>query len=336
MIDRRELHWAQLAHLAPSSARPFVAGGGELPRQRPSAIDEGLWKRAAERARRASWVGQHRIWLRRCGGPGYPRRLLELDRPPLFLFGRGRDGLLGGPLLAVVGTRRCSADGRWAARSLARAASTAGVPVVSGLALGIDGAAHQGALEGAGSTVAVLAGGVLHPSPRSHVGLARRIAESGLLLSEAPPESSEMQPWRFVQRNRVIAALATAVLVVEAGPKSGALITAARAEKLGRPLWAVPGSLRYRATRGSNALLKAGASLVASEGDLLQLLGCSADAAGQHADPLVQALAAGAERPAELAVELGIDERSARRRLLQLELRGCVCRLPGDRYQAVG
>jgi DNA processing protein len=174
--------------------------------------------------------------------PGYPPLLAELHDPPEQLFVRGDLAALGGPGVAVVGARSCSAYGAQVARSLGRDLAASGVTVVSGLARGIDGEAHRGALEAGGLTVAVLGCGIDRDYPRSHSDLARRIVAAGAVVAEYPP-GVEPAPWRFPARNRIIAGLSLATVVVEARERSGALITADFALELGRDVFAVPGEI---------------------------------------------------------------------------------------------
>lgn len=203
------------------------------------------------------------------GLPGYPGSLLHLTDPPPVVFVQGRTDLLEGERVAVVGARRATGAGRRFARELGRTLALNGVPVVSGLALGIDAAAHRGALEGPGSTIAVLASGLDRVHPRSHRGLQERIREEGLLVSEFPPGEAA-RPYHFPRRNRILAALALDVVVVEAGTRSGALITVEHALDLGREVWAVPGSVEYDQARGVNALIREGAHVLTTPEDLVR------------------------------------------------------------------
>jgi len=203
----------------------------------------------------------------------YPARLAELHDPPERLFVRGAAlDLLVGPAVAVVGSRSCSPYGAQVARTLARELAGAGVSVVSGLARGVDGEAHRGALEAGGPTVAVLGCGIDRDYPRANASLARRIVESGLVVSEYPP-GVEPAPWRFPARNRIIAALSDATVVVEARERSGALITADFALELGRDVFAVPGEITAGLSAGTNELLRQGAAPLLSAGDVLDALG---------------------------------------------------------------
>ena len=203
---------------------------------------------------------------------GYPPLLAAIHDPPPRLYVRG-DGaleLLCRPAVAVVGARSCSSYGRSVARSLARELAGVGVVVVSGMARGIDGEAHRGALESGGSTVAVLGCGIDRDYPAAHAELARRIGERGLLVSEYEP-GIEPAPWRFPARNRIIAGLCAATVVVEARERSGALITADFALEEGREVLAVPGEITSSLSAGTNALLRIGAAPVTGAADILEL-----------------------------------------------------------------
>jgi DNA processing protein len=203
---------------------------------------------------------------------GYPSLLAQLHDPPRELYVRGRAELLGEPAVAVVGARSCSAYGAQVARMLGRELASAGLVVVSGLARGIDSEAHRGVLEAGGATVAVLGCGIDRDYPRAHAGLAERIRASGALLSEYPP-GTEPAPWRFPARNRIIAGLCLATVVVEARERSGALITADFALELGRDVFAVPGEITAALSAGTNDLLRQGAAPLLSALDVLHALG---------------------------------------------------------------
>ncbi len=201
----------------------------------------------------------------------YPGRLRHLTDPPPLLFYRGNPGLLPTPAVTVVGSRRSTPYGRRVAETLAAALSRRGVVVVSGLALGIDGAAHRGALEAGGDTIAVLGSGVDLIQPSSHRALGQRVAREGLLLSEFLP-GEPAQAHHFPRRNRILAALGAAVVVVEAGGRSGAFITVEHALDLGRDVYAVPGPVDSRQSAGCNRLLQQGAYVVTSVRDFAQEL----------------------------------------------------------------
>ena len=205
----------------------------------------------------------------------YPAELLDLAHPPRELHVIGRTSALSKPRVAIVGTRSSTAYGERIARTLTRALVRGGVSVVSGMARGIDAAAHRTALEEGGNTVAVLGTGVDVPYPVGHRLLHRAIAEHGIVVSENPP-GARAGPGSFPRRNRIIAALAPVTIVIEAGFRSGALNTAAQALELGRVVAAVPGPIDSDQSRGSNQLLRDGAVLIAAPEDALALLGVSA------------------------------------------------------------
>jgi DNA processing protein len=204
----------------------------------------------------------------------YPGALRDLAGPPPVVWALGGERLgqlLDPPAVAIVGARRATSYGIEVARGLGRGLASAGVCVVSGMALGIDSAAHAGALESSGRTVAVMAGGADVPYPRSKRGLHAELGERGAVLAEMPPGSSPRR-WAFPARNRIIAALASLTLVVEAGERSGALITARAARELGRDVAAVPGPITSPPSAGPNALLRDGAHLVDGPQSVLDLL----------------------------------------------------------------
>ncbi len=209
------------------------------------------------------------------GSDDYPSELLDLSSPPSELFAIGLKSALTGPRVSIVGTRRSTAYGERTARTLTRALVRAGVSIISGMARGIDGAAHRAAIEEGGKTVAVLGTGIDVPYPVGHRQLHRSIAEHGLVLSENAPGATAHRG-AFPKRNRIIAALAPVTIVVEAGFKSGALNTASQALDLGRVVAAVPGPIDSEQSQGSNQLLRDGAIMIASVDDALALLGVSA------------------------------------------------------------
>ena len=206
--------------------------------------------------------------------PEYPRELNDLAHPPRELFAIGRSSALSTPRVAIVGTRNSTAYGERITRTLTRALVRGGVSIVSGMARGIDAAAHRTALEEGGNTVAVLGTGIDVPYPVGHRQLHRTIADHGLVLSENPP-GMKAAKGAFPKRNRIIAALAPVTIVVEAGFRSGALNTASQAIELGRVVAAVPGPIDSDQSRGSNQLLRDGAVLIAAPEDALALLGVS-------------------------------------------------------------
>ena len=260
----------------------------------------------------------------------FPRLLAAIHDPPPRLYARGAAEvtLLAEPAVAIVGARACSAYGRSVTRSLARELAAAGLVVVSGMARGIDGEAHRGALEGGGRTVAVLGCGIDRDYPAAHAELARRIGEDGLVLSEYEP-GVEPAPWRFPARNRIIAGLCNAAVVVEARERSGALITADFALEEGRDVLAVPGEITSALSAGTNALLKLGATPVTSAADVLELYGIEPQAARRGSlDPVAAALMAHLRDAALTADELvrasGLDPGEGAAALMELELAGEV------------
>ena len=259
----------------------------------------------------------------------FPPLLAELYDPPSRLFLRGaRAELLAGPAVAVVGARSCSPYGAQVARTVARELAAAGVVVVSGLARGIDGEAHRGALEAEGATVAVLGCGIDRDYPGAHRDLARRIAETGLVVSEYPP-GTEPAPWRFPERNRLIAGLALATVVVEARARSGALITADFALELGREVFAVPGEITAALSAGTNHLLRQGAAPLLAAEDVLAALGLERrplarpSLSGALAE-LYALLSEGARTIDELVRSSGKTSAEVAAALVELELEGVV------------
>jgi DNA processing protein len=265
------------------------------------------------------------------GSQGYPPLLAQIPDPPLRLWVRGDAPLelLVRPAIAVVGARACSGYGRSVARQLALEAARAGAVVVSGLARGIDGEAHRGALAAGGITIAVLGCGVDRDYPAAHAELARAIVDTGgLVVSEYEP-GVEPAPWRFPARNRVIAGLALATVVVEARERSGALITADFALEDGREVLAVPGEITSGLSAGTNALLRLGAAPATCAADVLEAIGLHATPqARAPSDPvavaILDAIAAGAGTADEVARATGIRAGDLAAALAVLELEGAV------------
>ncbi len=270
-------------------------------------------------------------WLGR-SDPGFPARLRSIHDPPpgLFLRGTASAELLGLVSVAIVGARACSDYGAHVARALGRELAGAGVCVVSGLARGVDSWAHRGALEAGGPTVAVLGCGIDRDYPRAHARLAVDIASTGLIVSEYPC-GVVPAPWRFPARNRIVAGLTAATIVVEARERSGALITADLALEEGREVLAVPGEITSPLAAGSNALLRLGAIPVTSSTDVLEALGIEPVPAGGRPE-LVQGMAAaalaaieaGAATADEVARAAGLSAGEAAAALVELELAGLV------------
>jgi len=249
-----------------------------------------------------------------------PPLLRAIHDPPkrLYLRGNGAERLLAGPAVAVVGARACSPYGRQVARRLGRELAAAGVVVVSGLARGIDGEAHRGALESDGHTVAVLGCGIDRDYPAAHAELARAIAERSLLVSEYEP-GVEPAPFRFPGRNRIIAGLCAATIVVEARERSGALITADFALEEGREVFAVPGEISSPLSDGTNSLLKLGAAPLTRASDVLDTLGIESQPVARASHPFLELLPATAD---ELVRATGLTAGDVAATLAELELSG--------------
>jgi DNA processing protein len=268
-------------------------------------------------------------WLARSSST-FPRSLAAIFDPPVGLFvrGGGDASVLEAPAVAVVGARSCSSYGASVARMLGRELAAAGLVVVSGLARGVDGEAHRGALEADGITVAVLGCGIDRVYPAAHAELARRVLESGLIISEYAP-GVEPAPWRFPARNRVIAGLASATVVVEARDRSGALITADLAREEGREVFAVPGEITSALSAGTNALLRIGATALTSATDVLEAYGLTprayeASVVSEQASVVLERVRdtpAGADL---LARGLGLEPSVVAAALAELELAGLV------------
>lgn len=272
------------------------------------------------------------------GKPGYPPLLAELHDPPARLHLRGGPvKTLCLPAVAIVGARSCSPYGAQVARELGRELAAAGIVVVSGLARGIDGEAHRGALAAGGPTVAVLGCGIDRDYPRAHTELARRIAESGLVVSEYPP-GVEPAPWRFPARNRILAGLARATVVVEARERSGALITADFALELGRDVFAVPGEITSGLSKGTNDLIRQGATPLLTADDVLESLGIERAPPGPpaglspEADAVLAFLARGAVSLDEISQATGVGSAEVAVALTELELAGLASQGDG-RYR---
>jgi DNA processing protein len=306
----------------------YAAATGLHVVQEPRDRRFAVFRRRFDPARFEATLGAAGVrWLTR-SGPGYPPLLRAIHDPPAVLFLRGTAdvSLLRDASVAVVGARSCSPYGAQVARMLGRELVAAGLVVVSGLARGIDGEAHRGALEAGGRTVAVLGCGVDRNYPAAHAELARRICERGLVVSEYAP-GVEPMPWRFPARNRIIAGLAGATVVVEARERSGALITADLALEEGREVFAVPGEITSSLSAGTNDLLRLGAGPLTSSKDVLDLFDLAPPAepgaeVGAEATTVLEHLR---DRPAgadELVRATGLDAATVAVALTELELAG--------------
>ncbi len=273
---------------------------------------------------------------------GYPGQLAEISDPPLALLVEGRAELLSQPQLAIVGSRNASPAGREIALAMAAALADAGLVVTSGLAEGMDGAAHRGALR-SGSTIAVLGTGPDRIYPRQHADLAQQIREHGALVSEQPV-GTPPRGFNFPRRNRIISGLSLGVLVVEAGPQSGSLITARQAAEQGRDVFAVPGGIHNPLARGCHALIRDGAKLVESVADILEelppwaLLGAAPSPPAAATDPNPGSnvvLAHIGDNPVSvdlLVARTGLTVAEVSTMLLTLQLDGLVTALPGGLF----
>jgi DNA processing protein len=246
----------------------------------PDAGGRGLRPEWSEMAQRTEVSDRWRslvasgIGVSHLGGPGYPAHLIDDPQPPGVLFWRGRLDALDGLCIAIVGTRRCTHYGQDVARQLARDLAARGICVLSGLALGIDAAAHAGALESGrpAATVGVAASGVDVPYPHRHADLWGRVAGTGAVISESPP-GAPAQAWRFPSRNRIIAGLAQGIIVVESAAAGGSMLTVKAAVDRGREVMAVPGPVSSPVSAGTNQLLSEGVGMVRHVADVLDCLG---------------------------------------------------------------
>lgn len=372
-MQRAELAaWLRLAlthDVGNTAARRLLAAFG-LPRavfEQPAASLERIVSPAlatalgTEPEQLANQVDATWRWLEAADRPGtrhvltladsaYPPGLLQTEDPPLMLYVMGRMPPAWPVGIAVVGSRNPTPQGLDNARQFSRSFAQSGLTVVSGLALGVDGAAHEGALQGASAgqlaTIAVVGTGLDRVYPRQHLELARRIAEHGMLVSEYPLGTPPLAP-NFPRRNRIISALSQGTVVVEAALKSGSLITARQAAEQGREVFAIPGSIHSPQSRGCHWLLKQGAKLVESAQDVLEELrfpmsagpGEEPAAAERKDEPAHSLLAALGFDPVTLdalVARTGIAPADLQARLLELELDGEVARLPGGLFQRVG
>lgn len=317
---------AQLEHLGGPAAAALLRGDGTA--------------KAVENALRWAQAPGHAVVT--LADAAYPRLLLEIPDPPPLLYAVGRLELLERPALAIVGSRNATAQGVRNAEQFAQAFSASGLTIVSGLALGIDAAAHAGGLAGAGSTIAVLGTGVDIMYPRQNAALGARIAESGLLLSEFALGIAGAAH-NFPRRNRLISGLALGCLVVEAALASGSLITARAAAEQGREVFAIPGSIHSPLSKGCHALIKQGAKLIESAEDVLAELNSfrRAGSASTRAtapspmpdDPLLHHMGFDPVDVDSICARSGLTAERVCADLLRLELSGRVAALPGGRYQ---
>lgn len=348
---------AMLAHFGSAQA---VRQATSLQLQEVSGVGALLAQRFAHALRtgdvqaETELLRKHQVGLLPLAGAAYPPALARIEDPPPLLYYRGVLDAVAGRCVAIVGSRQCTSYGKRAAARLAGDLARAGITVVSGLARGIDGAAHRGALDAGGRTVAVLAGGLSKIYPPEHADLAAAIEQHGCLLSETPM-TVQPQPGMFPARNRIISGLSMAVVIVEAGERSGALITAEHAAEQGREVFAVPGPIDSEASAGALWLLRTGGRLVRHADDILEdLAGIAplvprpasdspAAAPGPPLAPAPQldetqqriwdALVDGPRAVDELVAASGLDVAPLNVQLMLLEMKKVVRRLPGNQYE---
>lgn len=361
-VNQLLAHFGDPAALLAADATTLAAAGA-----RPSLIKALREPRSDLVEVALAWAQGEGTHILTRSDPRYPHRLTELVDAPLVLYVRGDPEVLRDPQLAMVGSRNPTPGARETAVAFARHLAACGLTITSGLAMGIDGAAHEGALE-AGRTLAVMGTGPDRVYPAAHRHLARRIAAQGALLTEFPPGMGPRSE-NFPRRNRLIAALSLGTLVVEAAPRSGSLITARLAAEQGREVFAIPGSIHNPLARGCHALIKQGAKLVETAQDILEELapllvgylrpdppplpldaaspvvaagdsnrGGIGDPSGMDAD-YHRLLAAMGQDPAHvdlLVQRTGLAANDISSMLLMLELEGWIAACPGGRYSRVG
>jgi DNA processing protein len=307
-------------------------------------LSEDLWQalQSVDVDAELALIEKHGIHLRSLGSPDYPASLAEIYDPPHLLYVRGTIEPADGKAVAMVGSRKFTGYGRRAAERLATGLARAGYTIVSGLARGIDGIAHRVALDAGGRTLAVLAGGLSRIYPPEHADLANAVAAAGALITETPM-AGEPLPGLFPARNRIISGLSRCVVIVEAGDKSGALITAEHAAEQGRLVFAVPGPVDSPASAGCNALIRQGAVLVRGAEDIVEELEGIPSPAPPAATPppeleggqrrLWDFLADGPRHLDEMAQRLTMPVPQLTGTLLTMEMKKLVRRLPGNRYE---
>lgn len=310
-------------------------------------------EREARIAQALEWARDDSNHLVTLSDPAYPRALLQIGDPPPLLYVRGTPGALAGDLLAIVGSRHATPGGEANAHDFARALADEGLTICSGLARGIDAAAHRGALDGRAGTVAVIGTGIDRVYPAVNRPLAQAIVQRGAVVSELPL-GTQVQRANFPRRNRVIAGLSLGVLVVEAAPHSGSLITARHASEYGREVMAVPGSIHSPVARGCHRLIRDGAKLVESTEDVLAELrgqmrrrgdagpaaGRAAAANGARATPaagtvaskVLEAMGWDPAEPDTLVARTGLAPGEIAAALLELELAGSIERWEDGRH----
>jgi DNA processing protein len=326
--------------LAASGAQLEPLVGAVLARAIAQGVDAGALQSGLD------WLAQPDNHLVTWNDAGYPAALRNLPAPPAWLYVKGDPAWLARPMLAIVGSRHATPQGLRDAEAFARTLSEAGLTIVSGLALGIDTAAHTGGLAGLASSVAVVGTGLDRVYPARNKALAHRLAAEGAMVSEfavgTPPKSGH-----FPRRNRIISGLSLGVLVIEAALESGSLITARLASEQGREVFALPGSIHSTLSKGCHRLIKQGAKLVESANDVLEELGrllpqsipggipgnASPDTVSATDDALLALLSGGPLILDQLASRLGLTVEDVSVKLLAAEMQGAIAKLPGGLYQ---
>ncbi|MHB1237044.1 MAG: DNA-processing protein DprA [Gallionella sp.] len=292
-----------------------------------------------------AWLGDLNNHIITLADSDYPQALLNIPDPPLLLYVKGRLNLLNRPALAVVGSRNATPQGINNAEALSRSLSDSGLCIISGMAHGIDAAAHRGALRGQGGSIAVVGTGLDKIYPSANRDLAHALAQQGALVSEFPLGTPPLAA-NFPRRNRLISGMSLGCLVVEASLQSGSLITARLALEQGRDVFAIPGSIHAPQSKGCHALLKQGAKLVETAQDILEELGGSFHSHARPADPggtdsggrdsaLLEHIGFDPVDLDTLRVRSGLTVAELSAMLLSLELGGLICVLPGNLYQRI-
>ncbi len=318
---------------APPAALRGILGSGLIERLLTHTCE-------SEIAAALAWVAQPGNHLLTLADAAYPPALLTTPDPPVLFYAKGNLDLLNRPAFAIVGSRNATKQGEANAAAFASALAGAGLTIVSGLAAGIDAAAHRGALKEKASTIAVIGTGIDRIYPASNAALAREIAEHGVIVSEFPLGTPPIAA-NFPRRNRLIAGLTRGCLVVEAARQSGSLITARLAAEAGRDVFAIPGSIHSPQSKGCHALIQQGAKLVESAQDILEELRWEhvVNPAGLPAvkeaetDPVLIALGRDPCDLDTLAARSGLPADALLAQLFTLEMEGRVAQLPGGRYQ---
>ncbi len=301
-----------------------------------SAIRKGADEKALSAA--MTWLEDHDNHVFTLGDPDYPKALLNIPDPPLLLYVKGKPGLLNATSLAIVGSRNATPQGISNAEAFSQALSNAGLCIISGMAHGIDAAAHRGALKGRGGSIAVVGTGLDKIYPAANRDLAHQLAKEGALVSEFPLGTPPIGS-NFPRRNRLISGMSVGCLVVEASQQSGSLITARQALEQGREVFAIPGSIHSPQSRGCHRLIKQGAKLVETAEDILEELGAQIpqdpSTSSAQSGGLLDAIGFDPVGMDALCQRTGLTVSRLSAMLLTLELEGKIARLPGGLFQRI-